>query len=252
MSWVDLAIVLGSLVAVGAGTHLVQHTVPHGLRAQHNEVAGFVYAAVGVMYAVMVGFAVVTVWGAVDQARQTTFKEADALAGVYWVSRELPAPAGPRIERDTLRYAHVVLEQEWPLMAEHRSSAAATAEVYAIRSDVLGFNPVGERQQVLYERAVAHAEDLASERRGRLNETQDEVPPLLWIALIAGGVLTIGFTFLFGLPNTTAHMLMVLSLTALVAISLVVIKEMDYPFTGVAKIDPTAFDVFLQRLPPPR
>jgi hypothetical protein len=78
------------------------------------------------------------------------------------------------------------------------------------------------------------------------------VPPLLWIVLIAGGVLTVGFTFLFGLPNTTAHMLMVLTLTALVAISLVVIKEMDYPFTGVTKVDPTAFDVFLQRLPPPR
>ncbi|WP_037570000.1 bestrophin-like domain [Phaeacidiphilus oryzae] len=252
MSWVDLAIVLGSLLAVGVGTHLVQHVVPHGLRAQHNEVAGFVYAAVGVMYAMLVGFAVLTVWGGVDQARQTTFKEADALAGVYWVARELPAPAGPAIERGALQYAHTVLEQEWPLMAGHRSSPAATDQVYAIRQAVLNFDPVGERQRVLYEHAVTHVEDLASERRSRLNEVQDEVPPLLWIVLIAGGVLTVGFTFLFGLPNTTAHMLMVLTLTALVAISLVVIKEMDYPFTGVTKVDPTAFDVFLQRLPPPR
>ncbi|WP_255918851.1 hypothetical protein [Streptomyces humicola] len=34
-----------------------------------------------------------------------------------------------------------------------------------------------------------------------------------------------GFTFLFGLPNTIAHALMVLSLAALVAVSLIVIRR---------------------------
>jgi len=252
MNWTDVLIVAGSLAVVAGGLHLVQRTVPHGLRARHNDVAGFVYAAVGVMYAVLLGFAVVTVWGGVDQARQTTFKEADALAGVYWISRDMPAPAGPALERDTLAYAHTVLGTEWPLMAEHRSSPAATAEVYAIRDQVMAFDPSGEKQQVLFEHALTHAEDLASERRERLNEVDDEVPALLWIALIAGGVLTVGFTFLFGLPNTTAHVLMVLALTALIAVSLVVIKEMNYPFTGVTRVEPTAFQVFLDRLPPPR
>jgi hypothetical protein len=45
---------------------------------------------------------------------------------------------------------------------------------------------------------------------------------------------------------------MLCSLTALVAVSLLVVKEMDYPYSGVAHVQPTAFEVFLQRLPPPR
>jgi hypothetical protein len=81
---------------------------------------------------------------------------------------------------------------------------------------------------------------------------QDSVPPILWIALIAGAVLTVGFTFLFGMSNTVAHGLMVMSLAALVVVSLILIKEMNYPFTGVTRVEPTAFQVFLSRLPPPR
>jgi hypothetical protein len=45
---------------------------------------------------------------------------------------------------------------------------------------------------------------------------------------------------------------MVLSLTALVVGSLILVKEMNYPFLGVTKVEPTAFQVFLDRLPAPR
>ena len=31
---------------------------------RHNEVAGFIYAVLGVVYAVLLGFAAITVWGA--------------------------------------------------------------------------------------------------------------------------------------------------------------------------------------------
>jgi hypothetical protein len=74
----------------------------------------------------------------------------------------------------------------------------------------------------------------------------------MWLALIAGGLLTVAFTYLFGLSNTLAHGLMVLTLTALVVVSLLLIKEVDLPFTGVTRVEPTAFAVFLSRLPPPR
>jgi hypothetical protein len=51
---------------------------------------------------------------------------------------------------------------------------------------------------------------------------------------------------------TLAHALMVPTLTALVVVSLLLIKEVDFPFTGVPWVEPTASKVFLNRLPPPR
>ncbi|WP_035800567.1 bestrophin-like domain [Kitasatospora mediocidica] len=252
MSFSDIGTVLLVLVVLAVALRFLQRFIPHHVREAHNDVAGFIFAAVGVLYAVLLGFVVITVWTANDSARQTTFKEADALAGIYWISRDLPAPVGPQLEHETLAYAQTVMTTEWPLMSHHESSPAATQLVYQIRDTVFSITPVGDQQQVLYEHAVAHVEDLASERRARLNEVDDEVPVLLWVALILGAVLTVGFTFLFGLPNTLAHTLMVLSLGGLVVLSLVVIKELNFPFAGDAAIRPTAFQVFLDRLPPPR
>ena len=252
MNWSDVVIFVLSMAGIACGLWVVQRLVPHHRREGQNEVAGFIFAGVGVLYAVLLGFVVISVWGNVGAAQQNTFSEADSLAGVYWISRSMPLPVGAEIEKDTLAYANTVENSEWSLMVDHRSSPQATDLVYQIRSLVYGYQPVTAQQQVLYEHAVTDVENLASARRERLNEVSDSVPPILWVALIAGAVLTVGFTFLFGLSNSVAHGLMVLSLGALVVVSLILIKEMDYPFAGVTRVDPTAFQVFLSRLPPPR
>jgi len=252
VSWTDVLIFAASLAAIGLALRLVQRFVPHPHRERHNEVAGFIFAGVGVLYAVLLGFVVVSVWGNVGAAQQTTFNEANSLAGVYWISRSLPLPLGATIEHQTLDYANTVESTEWPLMAKHQSSPAATQLVYDIRASVLSYQPATLQQQVLYDHAVTDVENLASARRERLNQVQDSVPPILWAALIAGAVVTVGFTFLFGMSSSVAHGLMVLALGAMVVASLILIKEMDYPFAGVTKVDPTAFQVFLSRLPPPR
>lgn len=252
MSWSGFLIIAGSLLGVAACIFVVQRYVPHPLRERHNDVAGFIFAAVGVLYAVLLAFVVIAVWENHATARESTFKEADELAGLYWVSRELPLPLGAELEKQTLEYAKTVMHKEWPLMSDHRSSPEATQLVYKLREGVMTYHPNGPREEILAERAVSHLENMASARRERLNQVGEEVPTLLWIALLAGAVLTVGFTFLFGLSNTFTHTLMVLMLTGLVVVSLVVIKEMDFPYNGVTKIHPTAFEVFLDRLPPPR
>jgi len=43
-----------------------------------------------------------------------------------------------------------------------------------------------------------------------------------------------------------------MTLAGLVVVSLVVVREMSYPYSGTMKVDPTAFEVFLSRLPVPR
>ena len=251
MSWTDAIALGGAMLLIALALVVLQRVVPAHVRVEHNDVAGFIFAAVGVVYAVLLAFVVVTVWGNIDNSREATFHEADHLAGVYWLSRQLPAPDGPRLELQTLAYAHRVIEHEWPMMARHQSDPVATALIYSIRDGVYSFTPEGARQEVIYDHAVANMEGLAADRRQRLNEIGDTVPNLLWIGLIAGAVLTIGFTFLFGLSNTKVHAAMVLTLSALVLFSLIITKEMDYPFSGVTRIGPVAFQVFLDRLPPP-
>jgi hypothetical protein len=52
------------------------------------------------------------------------------------------------------------------------------------------------------------------------------------VVLIGGGVITIAFTYLFGLENTVVHTLMVASLALIIALSLFTVAALDHPFKG--------------------
>jgi hypothetical protein len=60
-----------------------------------------------------------------------------------------------------------------------------------------------------------------------------------------GGIAAVGFTYLFGLQNTWAHRLMVL--TAVIGLVLFTIGAMEHPFSGGARIGTEAFDLVLER-----
>jgi hypothetical protein len=73
---------LYTLGAVG-GLVLVQRLVSTELRKGHNEVAGFIYAVLGVAYAVLLGLMVVAVWEDWQAANATANDEANEVAEIY-------------------------------------------------------------------------------------------------------------------------------------------------------------------------
>ena len=81
-----MSVVYGVLVVCGAsvvavvGLALVQRLLPATIRQEHNDVAGFIYAALGVIYAVLLALVVIAVWEEFGRARVTVESEANALA----------------------------------------------------------------------------------------------------------------------------------------------------------------------------
>jgi Na+/proline symporter len=65
--------------------------------------------------------------------------------------------------------------------------------------------------------------------------------------LIGGGVITIAFTYLFGLESTVVHTLMVASLALIIALSLFTVAALNHPFKGDVRIHPDAFEHDLER-----
>jgi lipid-A-disaccharide synthase-like uncharacterized protein len=64
-------------------------------------------------------------------------------------------------------------------------------------------------------------------RRDRLVDAEEGLPALLWVVLLLGGVIVVGFTYLFGLDNTLVHTLMVGALAAVIALSLFTVGALD-------------------------
>jgi hypothetical protein len=228
------------LVAV-AGLVLVQRLVPPERREGQNDVAGFIYAVLGVAYAVLLAFVVIAVWQDYETAQTNVESEAHELAGVYFLASQLPAPERTRIQDLARRYARVVVEQEWPMMEQGQTSTHAESLLSQLRLKLLEFDPRTEGEQVLYERGLTQLHDAADARRSRLLEVREGIPELLWVVLVGGGVVTVFFTYLFGLKSNVAHALMVAALTLVICGILFTIGEFDYPFSGVVEVRPDAF-----------
>ncbi|HWE91214.1 MAG TPA: hypothetical protein VG317_17270 [Pseudonocardiaceae bacterium] len=249
MILVTVGSVVGTFIVIGLLIQVLQRAVPHPLRQQHNEVAGFVYAVMGVLFAVVLAFVVVNEWEALDTAKQNTFTEADELGSLYWNSRAMPADVGRALETTTKEYASLVIDQEWPLLDSGGYSTRATDLVYQMRDEINALPSDTPREQTLYDQSLQHINNLAAARRARLSESSDKVPAILWAALIMGAVLTVGYTFLFGLPKFWSHVLIAGPLAALVVLGLVVIELLDHPFGGMIAVQPEAFEIFLRGLP---
>ena len=234
------------LLAVG-GLILVQRSVPIAMRRQQNDVAGFIYAVLGVAYAVLLGLMLIAVWEEWDAAAATATDEANELAEVYWLAHQLPAPEGRHIQELARSYAQVVVEEEWPLMAQGRSSPKAWATLDELRGTILGLDPPTGAQQVRYNQVLEQLHGLGDARRERLLAANEGLSTILWVVLIGGGVITIAFTYLFGLENTVVHTVMVASLALIIASSLFTVAALDYPFKGDVRIHPAAFEQVLER-----
>ncbi len=86
-----------SVSLAAGGLILVQRLVPNEVRRQHNDVAGFIYAVLGVVYAVLLGLTVVAVWEEWNAAAASADQEASQSAEVFWIADRMPEPEGRRI-----------------------------------------------------------------------------------------------------------------------------------------------------------
>jgi hypothetical protein len=89
---------------------------------------------------------------------------------------------------------------------------------------------------------LVRLEEIHDARRRRLLANDIGVPPVLWSVLVAGGVITVGFTYFFGIKNFRAQALMVTALTTMIGLIMFLILAIDYPFSGTVTIAPEAFE----------
>jgi Protein of unknown function (DUF4239) len=248
-------VVGGTCLVALAGLEVVQRLVPATSRQRHNDVAGFIYAALGVIYAVLIALVVIAVWEEYDAASETVEQEANAVAEIVWLAHRLPEPEGSHIQELCRSYAEEVIHKEWPLMEQGEAPLMTQTQrtpsgwtlIDEIRANLQEFQPHTPADEQLYAEGLDQIQRLADARRMRLVAAEEGIPGVLWAVLIFGGVAAIGFTYLFGLENTWAHRLMVFTLAAVIGLVLFTIGALEHPFSGGARIGTEAFDLILER-----
>ncbi|MET7421483.1 hypothetical protein [Dactylosporangium sp. NPDC005555] len=95
-------------VAIAAGL-AVQRFVPVEDRQENNDVAGIAFAIIGVLYAILMTFVIVSVWEAGDVAQDSGRAEARAVVDLNHYADTLPAAESATMRELTGQYVRIAL-----------------------------------------------------------------------------------------------------------------------------------------------
>ena len=239
-----LILTLVICVSLG-GMLLVRRNISVSTLESHNDVAGFIYAVVGVIYAVLMAFVVLVVFEQFRTAEERTEKEAAMLGDMYRVSSNLREPARTHIIDLLKDYGHTMIDKEFPAMREGKFSDETKRQHNEIWKILYSYQPADETDKIWFEQVLTTFITFADAKRARMESAKQELPGFMWTVLYIGGFITIAYSYFFGTKNVWAQTLIVISLSGTVALVLLLIDALDMPFQGIIRISQEPFEQFL-------
>jgi len=239
-----LIVVIPSVAAM-CGPLLVRRTVALEHLAANNEVAGFKFAVLGVVYAVLLGFAVIVVWEKFRDAEAAVVQEASGVVAISRLLEGLDAGSEGVVRQRLTGYVQAVIADDWPTMARGKMSPRVDQALNALYLSVLTVNPGTPRESATMAALLTELDVITQGRRTRLVLAPGVVPGVLWTVLFAGAVVTLTFTVFFGTRSVRAQALMNGMLAAVIFMGLFAVVEIDHPFTGPVSVGPEAMQLAL-------
>lgn len=234
-------IVALSVVASWIGLYLFDRLVPISTRSRHNDVAGFIIAIIGVVYAVLLAFIAVAAWESYDSANIIVQKEANLVDNLYRDSIAVDPPARHEIRHHLKRYIDHVIEHEWPAQRQGESDPHGWLALKRLHRSIVAIDAKTPGEAVIEGEMLRTLNELYSARRTRMLAAEDGIPDTIWWILVLGGVMTVAFSFFFGMPSMRMHYAMTGLLAASMALVMVLIVSLDWPFRGEVAISPEAY-----------
>ena len=242
-----LLLTAATIATTGVLLALARWMIPGETKQVHHDVLIAIHQMVGMLYAILLAFVVIIVWQAASKADDDSQIEANMVSQIYFTARGMPEPQRGELQDVTRQYVATVIDEEWPLMRQGRTSSEARALVARMRVITNSMQPRTPRDEILMAQQLDAINALVDARRARTSAVEPSVPAVMWTGLLAGTVIAVGFTFFYDYTRFLPHFLMTSTISGLVAFMLWLTWEMSYPFDGPTGVGPDAFVHVLER-----
>ena len=144
--WLSGMLIVGlPTVLAMFGPILVRRYVTLEKLEKNNEVAGFKFAVVGVLYAVLLGFAIIVVWQRFSDAENNVAREAAAAATIYRLSQGINGQPGIALRGALTNYLRAAISDGWPAMERGSPSTSAREALDGVYKALLTFESAERR-----------------------------------------------------------------------------------------------------------
>jgi hypothetical protein len=245
--WLVL-VVLAVTYLVAAAIHACVFALAAGERARaFKAVSPGMLPPLGILFALLVAFISSQVWNDLDRATVAVNREASALRAVILLARRFPGETESRL-RDLVRsQIQDAVNQEWPLMAQHRASLTIAPRPLSDALELsLALTPSTPGQLAAQRELATSLETALDARRQRIIVSRSHVNGIKWVCLFAQAICTmIAIAMVHSDNRTTAAIALALFATG-AALSIVLVAAYNRPFAGEISVSP---DILLQVMP---
>ncbi|MFH8726163.1 bestrophin-like domain [Streptomyces termitum] len=244
MDLIETLVVVGGVALLGALSVVLKTRLFPAAEDddEREDVAEYIAMMVSVLYAIVLGLCLVSVWDNRSAASDHVQAEASALHQTYLLADALPEDRREPLREAARTYADHVVADEWPLMEARQPLGPSGWELLErLRQAGEVGDTATVSQQIAAQEVLAQLGYVDDARRSREASAQESLSPVLWAGLIIGGLLTLAFMFLFGIKRSTTHVVMVMGLAGFIAFTVLLIHQLDAPFGAVLGTNADAF-----------
>jgi hypothetical protein len=229
--WGLVGLVGAAVVAIVLMLVVRRYGPPRGLLVDPVPAAS-VFGVLGVGFAVLLAFVVFLSFEGYLRSFEGASQEAVAVTQLMRVTRLFPAEQGEELRGDIACYARAVVADEWPAMASGGESELVVDWLGRIETTVDEMPVDAPRTSVALSHWLDEMTARREGRRTRLYQAVPKVPEAVWLTLLLGAGLTVGFLLLYADKRERwwVQATMIGSVTSLVVAGLLVVVFLDRPF----------------------
>ena len=250
-TWLFCAVIVGAFITFAlTGQIIVRRFLPRWFGdKEYNDIVGQFLSASGVFFGITLGLFSVGAWENFSSVDGAVTGEANLLGVLYRVVDNYPEPHRAVLTDQLLDSVRQEIDQAW---RQQRvgifSGTNGNLKLTRFFKNLSLVEPSTEAQKILYHEATRTFTSMIESRRRRLASVTTQLPPIIWIVVMGGSILTLSLMWLFVVENKRLHDLLTTILASLLGLLVFLIAVMDFPFRGEFSVGPDAFEIIYEQL----
>jgi hypothetical protein len=192
---------------------------------------------------VLLGFMVIVVWQAYDNAHRVLANEAAGLVTLYRLTYGVDAREGGEMRKLIRGYTSAVISDEWRTFGRDSFGSDRTRKnlgdidrLFARMPPAVKAGDADVDAEILRTKST-----VISDRNIRLLDIGDPIPGIMWLGAFGGAVIVIVMSCFIDMEHSRPHYLMSAMMAALLGLLLFIALVLSQPFTGPLPLSPRQF-----------